>query len=113
MHRNKSPMKDAYAVFYIDLPLVNLAKMKHQYRRHSAVFKPQARIARSENRADTWLWGRAETSVSSVRCCRLEIAEISVYSRVGQGLAPSVDEVHEISQTPTSHLEVEHRSIGC
>jgi len=30
---------DAYAMFYIDLPLVILAKMKHNFRRHSAVLK--------------------------------------------------------------------------
>jgi len=30
---------DAYAMFYIDLPLVILAKMKHNFRRHSAVRK--------------------------------------------------------------------------
>ena len=28
-----------YAMFYIDLPLVILAKMKHHFRRHSAVLK--------------------------------------------------------------------------
>jgi len=30
---------EAYAMFYIDLPLVILAKMKHHFRRHSGVFK--------------------------------------------------------------------------
>jgi len=30
---------DAYAMFYIDLQLVILAKMKHHFRRHSAVLK--------------------------------------------------------------------------
>jgi len=30
---------DAYAMFYIDLPLVKLPKMKHHFRRHSAVLK--------------------------------------------------------------------------
>jgi len=30
---------DAYAMFYIDLPLLILAKMKHHFRRHSAVPK--------------------------------------------------------------------------
>jgi len=39
MHRNKCPIRDAYATFYIDLPLVILAKMKHQFRRHSNVLK--------------------------------------------------------------------------
>ena len=32
-------MAVAYAGFYIDLPLVNLAKIKHHFRRHSAVLK--------------------------------------------------------------------------
>jgi len=40
MHRNKSPIKDAYAIFYIDfLPLVILAKMKHNSCGHNAVHK--------------------------------------------------------------------------
>jgi len=30
---------DAYAMFYIDLPMVILAKMKHHFRRHSAALK--------------------------------------------------------------------------
>jgi len=30
---------DAYAMFYIDLPLVILGKMKHNFRSHSAVPK--------------------------------------------------------------------------
>jgi len=39
MHRNKFPIMDVYAMFYIDLPLVILAKMKHHFRRHSAVLE--------------------------------------------------------------------------
>ena len=93
MHRNKCPIMEAYAMLHIDLPPLILVKMKHQFRRHRAVFEgdvqplgirfecreicaaPPARIARSETRAGTWCWVRAEMSVYSGRCCRLGIAE--------------------------------------
>jgi len=39
MHRYKCPIMDAYARFYVDLPLVILAKMKHHFRGHRAVRK--------------------------------------------------------------------------
>jgi len=92
----------AYAMFYIDLPLVILAEMKHHFRVLSAkgctdrrssgtrfdcpeiYAVPPTRIAHSETRADTLRWGRDETSVFDGRCCRPEIAEISRYSRLGR-----------------------------
>jgi len=37
-------MMDAYAMFYINLPLVILEKMKHQIRRHSVVVKWDVQI---------------------------------------------------------------------
>jgi len=39
MRRNKCPIRDAYATFYIDLPLIILAKMKQNFRKHSAFLK--------------------------------------------------------------------------
>ena len=72
-------------MFYINLTMVILAKMKHHFRRHSAVRQsnvqtlgrqefdsnvlkcavPPACIARSETRACTWRWGRAERSYAT------------------------------------------------
>jgi len=93
-------------MFYIDLPLVILAKMKYQSCGHSAVLKGDVQtLGRQELDSNvlisallhrhvlhvpklvlTLRWGRAGKSVCNGRCCRPGIAEISGYSRVGRGL---------------------------
>ena len=127
MHCNKCPIRDAYAMFYIELPLVILAKMENYFGRHRGCADtrssgtrfespeicaaPQARITLSETRAGTLRWVRAEKSVCNGRCCRPGIAEISRYRRVGRGL-PLRETKNTKFRTPTSQLEVEPRSMG-
>ena len=92
-------------VLYRFLPLVILAEMKHNFRRHSAIREWDVQAFRREEidsnvlksallhrhvlnvRNSCWhiRWGRAETFACNGRCCRPGIAEISRYSRVGRG----------------------------
>ena len=62
---------DAYAMFYIDLPLVILAKMKHHFRRQSAVLK-----------GDVQTLGRQEIHSNVLKCALLHWHLLHVLNRV-------------------------------
>jgi len=119
-------------MFYIDLPLVILAKMKHHFRRHSAVRKGVVQtLGRQEldsNVLKSALLHRHVLHVPKLVLAHGFVVEPKrAYASNGavaqelqryhvrvelDGVSPSGDEEHEISQTATSHLEVEPRSIG-
>ena len=71
----------------------------------------RAHIARYENRVDAMRKVR-RWSVCNGRCCRPQIVEISIYSKLGRGF-PTWGVEHESSQNPTSQAEFEIGSISC